>query len=43
VIRVLLVDDQTLVRSGFAVLLERTPDLEVVGEAANGEQASRAV
>jgi DNA-binding NarL/FixJ family response regulator len=38
-IRVLLVDDQTLVRSGFRVLLERTPDLEVVGEAANGQEA----
>jgi DNA-binding NarL/FixJ family response regulator len=39
VIRVLLVDDQTLVRSGFGVLLERTPDFEVVGEAADGEEA----
>ncbi|HEX6021769.1 MAG TPA: response regulator transcription factor [Solirubrobacter sp.] len=38
-IRVLLVDDQTLVRSGFSVLLDRTPDIEVAGEAANGAEA----
>jgi DNA-binding NarL/FixJ family response regulator len=35
-IGVLLVDDQELVRSGFRVLLEAEPDLEVVGEAADG-------
>jgi DNA-binding NarL/FixJ family response regulator len=38
-IRVLLVDDQALVRAGFRVLLEAAPDIEVVGEAENGEQA----
>ncbi|MCA0377892.1 MAG: response regulator transcription factor [Actinobacteria bacterium] len=38
-IRVLLVDDQALVRSGFRVILETQPDFEVVGEAANGEEA----
>jgi len=38
-IRVLLADDQTLVRSGFRVLLDRTEDIEVAGEAANGEEA----
>jgi DNA-binding NarL/FixJ family response regulator len=38
-IRVLLADDQTLVRSGFRALLERSEDIEVVGEAANGEEA----
>jgi DNA-binding NarL/FixJ family response regulator len=39
VIRVLLADDQALVRAGFRVLLESAADLEVVGEAATGEEA----
>ena len=34
-IRVLLADDQALVRAGFRVLIESEPDLEVVGEAAD--------
>ena len=38
-IRVVLADDQTLVRSGFRVLLERAGDVEVVGEAADGADA----
>ena len=38
-IRVLLVDDQTLVRQGFKVLLEAHEDIQVVGEAQNGKQA----
>ena len=38
-IRVLLADDQALVRAGFRVLLETAGEFEVVGEAANGEQA----
>jgi DNA-binding NarL/FixJ family response regulator len=38
-IRVLLADDQTLVRSGFRALLERSEDIEVVGEAADGAEA----
>ncbi|MGH8905492.1 MAG: response regulator [Egibacteraceae bacterium] len=38
-IRVLLADDQTLVRAGFRVLLERSEDIEVVGEAADGAEA----
>ncbi len=37
--RVLLVDDQALVRSGFRVILETQEDFEVVGEAANGAEA----
>ncbi|MGH3373580.1 MAG: response regulator transcription factor [Actinoallomurus sp.] len=38
-IRVVLADDQSLVRAGFRVLVNSAPDLEVVGEAANGEEA----
>ncbi|MEL7068799.1 MAG: response regulator transcription factor [Cyanobacteria bacterium J06581_3] len=38
-IRVLLVDDQTLGRQGFKVLLEAHADIQVVGEAQNGKQA----
>ena len=38
-IRVVVVDDQELVRSGFVAMLEAEPDLEVAGEAATGEQA----
>ncbi|MFI0939257.1 response regulator [Streptomyces sp. NPDC021020] len=38
-IRVLLADDQTLVRAAFAMLVESARDMEVVGEAANGAEA----
>jgi DNA-binding NarL/FixJ family response regulator len=38
-IRVLVVDDQALVRQGFAVILDAEPDIIVVGEAADGVQA----
>ena len=38
-IRVGVADDQALVRSGFCVLLRSEPDIDVVGEAANGTEA----
>ncbi|MEU5837748.1 response regulator transcription factor [Streptomyces diacarni] len=38
-IRVLIVDDQAMVREGFSVLLGAMPDIEVAGEAAGGEEA----
>jgi YesN/AraC family two-component response regulator len=37
-IRLLLVDDQHLIRQGLKALLELEPDLEIVGEAENGSQ-----
>lgn len=40
-IRVLIVDDQTIVRAGFAALLDAQPDITVVGEAADGGAAVR--
>jgi DNA-binding NarL/FixJ family response regulator len=39
VIRVLLADDQALVRAGFRVLIDSDPELEVVGEATDGAEA----
>jgi DNA-binding NarL/FixJ family response regulator len=42
-IRVLVVDDQELVRSGFCVILDSADGIEVAGEAANGEAAVTAV
>ncbi|MFI0906280.1 response regulator [Streptomyces sioyaensis] len=42
-IRVLLADDQLLVRAGFKALLDAQPDIGVVAEAADGEQALAAV
>lgn len=39
-VRVLLADDQTLVREAFAMLVESAPDMEVVGQAATGRQAA---
>jgi DNA-binding NarL/FixJ family response regulator len=43
VIRVVLADDQSLVRAGFRMLLDSAPDIEVVGEAADGEETLRRV
>lgn len=42
-IRVLLVDDQPLLRSGFSMILSTEPDIQVVGDAENGERAVEAV
>jgi DNA-binding NarL/FixJ family response regulator len=42
-IRVVLADDQALVRAGFRVLLSAEPDMEVVGEASDGQEAVRLV
>lgn len=40
-IRVVIVDDHDMVRRGLAAYLRATPDIELVGEAGNGEQALR--
>ena len=40
-IKVVLADDQALVRAGFRALLDAQDDIEVVGEAGNGEEAIR--
>ena len=42
-IRVLLVDDQMLIRLGFRLVLEAEPDLQVVGEAADGIEALESI
>jgi len=42
-VKVVIADDQSLVRTGFRMILEAEPDITVVGEAANGEQAVSAV
>jgi DNA-binding NarL/FixJ family response regulator len=41
VIRILIADDQPLVRAGLRMLCESTSDIEIVGEAANGSEAVR--
>jgi DNA-binding NarL/FixJ family response regulator len=41
VTRVLIADDQAMVRTGFRLILESEPGLEVVGEAGDGEEAVR--
>ena len=43
VLRVAVVDDQDLVRAGFVALLSAAPDVHVVGEAGQGEEAVRLV
>jgi DNA-binding NarL/FixJ family response regulator len=40
-VRVILVDDHAVVREGYRRLLERTPDIQVIAEAASGEEAYR--
>lgn len=42
-IRILVVDDHDLVREGVRALLEKEPDLEVVGEVGDGQEAVRSV
>ncbi len=42
-IRVVIVDDQGMVRAGFGVLLNAQPDIEVVGEAVNGVEGLRRI
>jgi RNA polymerase sigma factor (sigma-70 family) len=42
-VRVIIADDQSMVRAGFRSLLDSEPDIEVVGEAADGAQAVDAV
>jgi DNA-binding NarL/FixJ family response regulator len=43
VVKVLIVDDQALVRAGFRMILESEPDIEIVGEAGDGAEALEAV
>jgi DNA-binding NarL/FixJ family response regulator len=38
-VRVLIVDDQPLLRTGFRMILEEEPDLDVIGEAGDGQEA----
>jgi DNA-binding NarL/FixJ family response regulator len=40
-IRLLLVDDQALIRAGFRMILEETDDIDIVGEAPDGAEAVR--
>jgi len=42
-LRVVIADDQALVRAGFRMILEAQPDIRVVGEAHDGEEALRVV
>lgn len=42
-VRVLLADDHALVRAGFRALLEKFPEITVVGEAANGREALKLI
>ncbi|MEU1167465.1 DNA-binding response regulator, partial [Streptomyces sp. NPDC005921] len=40
-LRVVVADDQALVRTGFRMIIDARDDLEVVGEAADGQEAVR--
>ena len=42
-IKILIADDHPLMRQGLRVIIEAQPDLELVGEASNGEQAVQQV
>ena len=42
-VKVLIVDDQSLVRAGFRMILDAEPNVEVIGEAADGREAVEAV
>ncbi len=42
-IRIMIVEDHHLVRQGLKALLENEPDFEVIGEAADGQEAIRLV
>jgi DNA-binding NarL/FixJ family response regulator len=42
-IRVLIADDQAMVREGLSVLLNAQPDIQVAGQAADGQEAVRKV
>ena len=42
-VKVLIVDDQSLVRAGFRMILDAESDVEVVGEASDGREAIEAV
>ena len=42
-IRILLVDDHTILRAGLKMMLNAQPDMDVVGEAHDGRQASTRV
>ena len=42
-IRVVIADDQAMVRAGFSALLNAQPDIEVVGLAADGDECLRVV
>ena len=40
-IRILIVDDQDIIRHGLTLIIERQPDMAVIGQAADGEEAMR--
>jgi len=42
-IRVMLVDDQTMIRQGLGYVIQMQPDMEVIGEASDGDEAIKLV